>query len=94
MKRQLHQNIQPDFYYWKDNTGNEIDLLVPKGNDFYTLEIKSATRISTEFFRNLEYFQKLSKSDKDLSYLVYAGNETQERSNVHVRNWRNLPDLS
>lgn len=93
MKRQLHQNIQPDFYYWKDNTGNEIDLLVPKGNDFYTLEIKSATRISTDFFRNLDYFQKLTKGGKDLSYLVYAGNEIQERSNVHVRGWKNLPDL-
>jgi predicted AAA+ superfamily ATPase len=94
MKRRMHQNIQPDFYYWKDNTGNEIDLLVPKGNEFYALEMKSATRISTEFSRNLEYFQKLTKSGKNLSYLIYAGNETQERSHVKVRSWKKLPDLS
>lgn len=94
MKQQMHQARQPDLYYWKDNTGNEIDLVVPKGNDFYTLEIKSATRISTGFFRNLEYFQKLTKSGKELSYLIYAGSENQDRSNAQVRNWKNLPDLS
>lgn len=91
LKQQLNLGRQQDLYYWKDNTGYEIDLLVPQGNKLNILEIKSATRLHPDFFKNLEFFQKLTKTTSGQSYLIYAGEEQQERTQGYVRGWKHLP---
>ncbi len=93
MKKQLNKGVRPDLYYWRDNTGNEIDLILPHGKDLYAVEIKSSARIAPDFFRNLEFFQKLTGTVKDHCYLIYAGEEDQERALAHVMGWRRLPDF-
>jgi hypothetical protein len=91
MKQQLNRGIKPDLYFWRDSTGNEIDIMIPSGNEISALEIKSANSVSPDFFKNLDYVQKIAGVKPENSYLIYAGLETEKRSKAQIRSWRNLP---
>jgi len=93
MKNALNKGIRPDLYFWADSTGNEIDLVVQQGQRLFPIEIKSADTLRSDFFKNLELFQKLSGTPADDCYLIYQGTENQDRSNGRVRGWRGLPEF-
>jgi predicted AAA+ superfamily ATPase len=91
MKQQLNRGVKPDLYFWRDSTGNEIDIMIPSGNEISALEIKSANSVSPDFFKNLDYVQKIAGVKPENSYLIYAGLENEKRSKAQIRSWRNLP---
>jgi len=91
MKRRLNQGLRPNCYYWRDSTGNEIDLLVEDGSRIFPIEIKSSQTLKPDFFKNLAFFQKISATPPEQSFLVYAGNENQNRIHGSARSWNSLP---
>ncbi|MCC6459762.1 MAG: ATP-binding protein [Saprospiraceae bacterium] len=91
MKQFLNRGLRIPCYYWRDSTGNEIDLLVEQAGRLYPIEIKSSQTLKSDFFKNLEFFQKLSDTPPEQSYLVYAGTENQNRLRGFARGWEQLP---
>ena len=89
VKQRTNAGLPINLYYWRDKTGHEIDLLVDNGETLLPIEIKSGKTINSDFFRNLLYWNGLSGMKK--GYLVYAGTETQKRSNgLEVIGWKDL----
>lgn len=82
MKHAWNHRTYDQFYFWRDATGSEIDLLIENGQSLCALEIKSAKTINSEFFKNLTQFQKMREDVT--SFLVYGGNELQKRTDVTV----------
>ena len=80
LKRRFNAGKRNNLFFWRDNTGNEIDLLIDKNNEIIPVEIKSGQTISSDSFKGLEYWQKLQKTESTC-YLVYAGDFSQQRSN-------------
>lgn len=80
LKRRFNTGKQNNLFFWRDNTGNEIDLLINRNNELIPVEIKSGQTISSELFKGLEFWQKLQKAEVK-GYLVYAGDIAQQRSN-------------
>jgi len=70
--------------------GNEIDLVEQQGQRLFPVEIKSADTLRSDFFKNLELFQKLSGARPEDCYLIYQGTENQDRSNGRVRGCRSF----
>jgi uncharacterized protein len=91
MKQFTNRGIRPNIYFWADNSGYEIDLVVEHGGRIYPIEIKSGQTLRNDFFKNLELFQKISDTPPEQSYLVYAGDENQNRLRGLARSWDNLP---
>ena len=89
VKQRTNAGLPINLYYWRDKTGHEIDLLVDNGETLLPIEIKSGKTINSDFFRNLLYWNELSGMKK--GYLVYAGTETQKRSNgLEIIGWKDL----
>lgn len=87
MKQRLNQGKNPNLFFWRDNTGHEIDVIIEKGNNLFPVEIKSGKTITTEFFKGLTKWQKFSGTEN--SAVIYAGDEYQKRSNgVEILPWR------
>ena len=79
MKRRFNKALQKKLYFWRDNTGHEIDIIIERAGAPLPLEIKSGKTVTDDFFKGLDYWRKLSGVDQ--GYLVYDGNTAQERSN-------------
>lgn len=93
MKSHTNAGLTPHLYFWQDKSGKEIDCLIEKGERLIAVEIKAGQTITEDYFRNLEYWTRLSKSDPADTYVVYAGKENQKRKTGRVLGWRNLDQL-
>jgi predicted AAA+ superfamily ATPase len=92
IKHKHHLATTHHFYYWRDKTGREIDLIIEHDNISVPAEIKSGKTVQDYFFKGIRYWLKLTENNK--GYLVYAGNQSQKRSDgIEVINWKNIYDI-
>jgi uncharacterized protein len=91
LKQFLNEGQKPNCYFWLDSSGHEIDILIEQGTKLYPIEVKASQTIKSEFFKNLAFFQSISGATPEDSYLVYGGNENQDRLAARVRGWEHLP---
>lgn len=73
---------QEKFFYWRDVTGNELDLIIERGLNLIAVEIKAGKTINNDFFKGLQMFSKMARSAQTI--LIYGGNQSQERSETKV----------
>ncbi len=89
LKLFTNKGIEPPLFFWKDKAGHEIDLIIDNFPDLIAVEIKSGKTVLKEWFKNLEYWKKLTGNKQAM--IIYAGNQTQHRSdNIYVINWKNI----
>jgi len=87
-KNYFNKAVQPPLYFWRDNTGNEIDCIIDDGTKIKCVEIKSSTTISSDFFKGLNFYKKLDETS--LPYLVYGGHISGKRKEAGVVSWVKL----
>ena len=92
MKHRYNQAKSNNLFFWRDNSGHEIDILAETGDILYPIEIKSGRTITDEFFKSILFWFKVSgdKSGK----VIYAGESGQKRSNgIEIVPWNKLKSL-
>ena len=94
------RNIQPQDYlvpnafFWRDNTGHEIDLLLEEGENLKAVEIKSGETINSDFFKGLNYFGNLTRLSKENLFLIYDGQKNYTRTAAKVLSWKNYREIA
>ena len=78
LKNQCNRNRHEDFYFYRDNNGNEVDLLRQRGPDITPIEIKSGQTFTNDYMKGLEHFSKNFASKP--GWIVYAGRDSLTRS--------------
>ncbi len=92
-KKRYNSGNLNNLFFWRDNTGNEIDLLVENGRKLLPVEIKSGQTISDEFFKGLRFWNKLTQTAG--GYLIYGGEIPQMRSGgINVVPFREIDSIS
>ncbi|MGD9641566.1 MAG: ATP-binding protein [Elusimicrobiales bacterium] len=90
MKGRFNRGSQSNLYFWRDHVGNEVDCVIDRGGKKAILEAKSAVTLSSDQFHGLRYFKKIS-GGKDLEpMLVYAGADSQRRTDAEVLGWKDF----
>ncbi|HNY02187.1 MAG TPA: ATP-binding protein [Bacteroidales bacterium] len=89
IKSGIHAGIRSDFYFWRDNSGNEVDLIIDEGMRRKAVEIKSSRVINSDFFNGLSYWSRTSGASPGDLFLVYGGEENQVRVKASVSGWKN-----
>jgi len=85
LKNAYNKGDTPIFYFWRDHTNNEVDLLIENYPKIDIYEIKSSTTIKMDFFKGLNHFKGLHSSVN--AHLIYGGTENQKRTEVNVIGW-------
>jgi predicted AAA+ superfamily ATPase len=93
LKNHINRNLRPGSYFWNAAGNHEVDLLLDKGGRLYPIEIKSGRTINSHFFDSLRYFQSLAEAMPEESFLIYGGNEVQNRSIARVLGWQHLENI-
>lgn len=79
LKRRYNNGMLNNLFFWRDNTGNEVDLLIEGGISRLAVEIKSGQTLSEDSFRGLHFWNRLTQTEG--GYVIYGGNTVQKRSN-------------
>jgi len=80
-------------YFWRDNAGHEVDLLIEHGQNLKIVEIKSSKTIKQDFTKGLVYFEKLAANYSVEKYVVYGGDESRTQFNTQIFSWDKLNSL-
>lgn len=76
-------------YFWRDNKGVEIDLIVDKGLQKDLIEIKSSKTYSNDFSKNIELVGTLLQEKYEVkSWVVNMGDYDQDVKGVQIQNWK------
>lgn len=62
LKRKLAEGVQPELYFWRSQSGVEIDLITRENGRYMPHEIKLASVVRPQFFKNLAYWLALEKN--------------------------------
>ena len=90
MKTYLHHRLPPPLYYWRDQSGHEIDLLIEDSGGVYPIEIKSGQTVVTDMVRNLKWWCRLATQSEEQGTLIYGGTERFTRKGISVRPWYSI----
>ena len=79
LKRRFNAGKTNNLFFWRDNVGNEVDLLLVDGAAKIPIEIKSGQTITNDYFKGILYWNKMTQTQG--GYVVYGGESTQKRGN-------------
>ena len=89
-KARLNVGQSPDLYFWRDNNGLEADLVFEVGNRLQPVEIKSGQTVTPDYVRAGQKAARFAGEEALMPWLIYAGDQSYQRSGVRVIEWRNL----
>jgi predicted AAA+ superfamily ATPase len=87
-KKNYHNYLLKDYYFWRDSNGHEVDLLTTEGNILEMIEIKSTQTITNKLFLEMDYLEKIIPTYYSVQKnLIYSGTENQMRTNYKIWSW-------
>lgn len=89
LKNRFNNGQTDNLFFFRDNTGNEVDLICDHGQKTDTVEAKSAQTIASDFFKGLRFFSKLSGDIRN-RIVIYGGDRSYVREGIHVIGWRDI----
>lgn len=92
-KQQYNLDQQPHLYFWRDNTGNEIDCIIDEQKYPIPVEIKSGETVVSDFFKEINYWNKITDMPQVPKFLVYGGTEKQSWPQAEVLSWESSGTL-
>ena len=88
-KHLRHTGAAGTAYFWRDNIGNEVDLLVDKGGRLWPIEFKSGATFQSEWLKGLHTWQRhAAKAPQGEPLLICAAPGNQRLQGVGVAYWR------
>lgn len=94
LKYRLNRGLEPNIFFWRDKTGHEIDCIIELSiQEAIPVEIKAGRTIAGDYFKNLQYWNKLSGQSPDRSFIVYGGDQNQNRSEGRVIRYNDLDPI-
>lgn len=88
IKKSYNQGEEPSLTFWRDSTGNEVDLLHTIEGKQYAYEIKSGATYSPDFFKGISKWAKLSGASPEQCFAVYNGDKDMKTSQGEVISWK------
>lgn len=93
LKARFNKGLPSNLFFWRDNTGNEVDVLIEKGEQLTAVEIKSGRTVTEDYFASLTRWRRIS-GNSGKQYVVYGGDEQYIRSNVQLVPWSRIAELT
>ena len=86
-KAYWHHRREPPIYFWRDQTGHEVDLVLDEAGVLHPVEIKSGATVSADTLAGLGWWRRLAGSEAGRPFLVHGGAESYERDGIGIRPW-------
>jgi len=87
LKNYMNNGKEHSIYFWRDSTGNEIDIIIDAGKILTPVEIKAGQTVASDFFKGIRFWKKLTTETGQGAALIYGGDKSYIRSNTYVYPW-------
>lgn len=94
LKGRFNRALPSNLFFWRDNTGNEVDVITDQGLTLMPIEIKAGQTISADFFTGIRKWISWAGTEAGRACLIYGGDERQERKEAEVVPWREVQGVA
>ena len=93
MKDRFNRGLTSNLYFWRNNLGDEIDVVIDQGTRLVPVEIKSGETLNPDYFRGLKKWKKMTSDSEVPSYLVYGGGEYLLSEGISIVPWNRTAEF-
>ena len=93
LKERFNRGLRSNFYFWRDRTGNEIDVLLDKAAGAVPVEVKAGATYNKSFLKGISYWEKIQPQTQE-SFLIYTGETSFQQQETKILNWKELDKIS
>jgi len=90
LKSRLNSGKMSNLYYFRDNVGNEVDLILDFGANVTPIEIKLGKTINNDFSKGLRYYKRLNPKRSNKPVLIYGGGKNSSRTDLNIVSYKNI----
>lgn len=94
LKNRCNTGERDPLYFWRDNIGTEVDLILERGPDIAAVEIKSGITVASDALGNLKKWHRYASARGSFAAihlgLVYGGEARFVRESVDILPWSGL----
>lgn len=88
LKARFNNGQRSNLYYWRDRTGNEIDILIDQSTQVIPVEIKIAATFNNDYLKGINYWKKINPATKS-AYVVFTGKNALVNK-TNILNWKEI----
>lgn len=92
VKSRLHRGKDPSLYFFRDNNGMEVDLVLDRRPAPLPIEIKASMTYHSDFLKNARRFLELSGSTS-YGCLIYSGDIETTGDRIKTVNYKNVSNI-
>jgi hypothetical protein len=93
-KRRLNAGRKGNLFFWRDNTGLEVDVIAENAGRLRPIEIKSGATIASDWFRGIRKWLDLAGDEATAPTLVYGGEKHWVEDGIEIRPWNDLDGIA
>lgn len=93
LKQRFNRGLRSNLYFFRDNAGHEVDVIIESGDQVFPIEIKAGQTLSSDFFSGLSYYRGLNPHGVAGAGLVYGGQQNMTREDVEVAGYASVDRL-
>jgi predicted AAA+ superfamily ATPase len=94
LKSRANAGLRETLYFWRDNVGTEVDLILERSTQIAAVEMKSGITVASDAFGNLKKWHQYASERAGYTAihlgLVYGGDTRYVREGVDVMPWDKL----
>jgi predicted AAA+ superfamily ATPase len=91
LKKRFNNGQRTNLFFWRDRTGNEIDVLIEQSSQVIPIEIKTATTFNSDYIKGINYWKKIKSTTKN-AYVIYTG-KSSAIDNIDILNWKEINNI-
>lgn len=88
LKARFNNGQRSNLFYWRDRTGNEIDVLLDQSAQVVPVEIKTSATFTTDYVKGINYWKKINPNVKK-AFVVFTG-KTASLDKISILNWKEI----
>jgi hypothetical protein len=94
LKSRYNRGKEDNLFFWRNHVGLEIDVVAERGQQLLPIEIKAGSTLATDWFSVFEKWIELAGDVAATPWLVYGGEQRQQRGEIEVLPWRQIETLA
>jgi predicted AAA+ superfamily ATPase len=94
VKARRHRGLPDRLYFWRDNIGNEIDLLYEEAGRLQPIEIKAGATPTEDWFRANARWHRFAGPAAKPTLFVYGGPTNHQHDKTQLVSWPELDAIT
>jgi len=93
LKHRYNRGMKNNLNFYRDNIGNEIDVIYHVGQHMIPIEIKAGETVAQDFFKGFTSFQKVIRKLPFGKVVIYGGDHEETRNDIQIARVFDIPRI-